>query len=81
MRHLRNLKKKMRNELRKTERLKERMKIIENQVAVLQGIPRTLALIIFLIEEELETVIILIRKILTGILMEVRVRMNKLKLI
>ena len=57
------------------------MKIIENLVELLQGILLILVLIIFLVEEEMEIVIILIRKILMGILMEVQVKMMKLKLI
>ncbi len=57
------------------------MKIIENQVEVLQEIRLILMVIIFLIEEDMEIVIILIKKILMVILMEVQVRMKKLKLI
>ena len=57
------------------------MKIIGNQVAVLQEIRLILMVIIFLIEEDMEIVIILIKKISTVILTEVQVRMKKLKLI
>ena len=57
------------------------MKIIENQVEALQEIRLILMVIIFLIEEDMEIVIILIKKILMVILMEVQVRMKKLKLI
>ena len=57
------------------------MKIIENIVEGNLKIHRILVLIIFLIEEEMEIVIILIKKILMEILMEVRAKMKILRLI